>query len=276
MQAIKSYIENTKDTFCPSNIQNIDGKQLLFTNPNGSIDQLLNGKILQVVGDVALWDAEKIPKVEKWITDLLTLDVPHTILYGYTGRRTESRHGVNELVSNLLDKNIINNVVGMIVYPQSFDAYFNWKCTVPNTCKTIICTGPNCNFGDDMEIGDSKTDELICVEGGIQSFAQIVNVMIAHVSSQSSVIKSLYGCRTERGATFFSATRFIGFIKSELTLLEEDQVREKIAQYLAQYEMYDAKREDASTKDQLWYDAMGLFYENKLWKYMHLCEIESI
>jgi hypothetical protein len=49
--------------------------------------------------------------------------------------------------------------------------------SISERCKNLIVTLGDATFGDDMHVSDPITDVLIMLEGGVQSFAQAVNVL---------------------------------------------------------------------------------------------------
>src|SRR6056297_61123 len=165
---------------------------------------------IQVVGDVDYWDPEKIKLVEHELRYKLCSNEFSHINYGYTGRIRDNSYGVNTMVSRIADKNeaIAKKLIANVVSFHTPHAIKNWGCTTSNSCTKFVCVGPDAKFGDDIIITDLMCGEIICVEGGIQSFRQVLNMLIL-----DRRVPLIHGCRTEESARYFSCSRFLNYCR---------------------------------------------------------------
>jgi hypothetical protein len=137
--------------------------------------------ILQVVGDSGTaYSPAAIKRIKALLQDLLT---PRTILeYGYTATLHDANWIVNNLIST--DPDLASRTIANIVF-ESAKAVRDWGCEATGHAKTFALVydeGKETRFGDDVFVSDDimvkgKGDVMICVEGGVQSFEQVVSVL---------------------------------------------------------------------------------------------------
>jgi len=249
-----------------NNIQDL--KEHVFIKKIKDAFQIEN--CIQVVGDVTLWDKQKIPIIQERLFEILNDEKFSHVNYGYTGRKckkTGKRYGVNTMTSLLADScdSIGNKIIGNLVDFHTTHAIKNWGCTTSKECKNFVCVGPNCRFGDDIMISDLMCSEMICIEGGMQSFRQVVNMLLLERKVQCFI-----GARTKtEGERFFSCSRFLQNFQNKEELSAEE-IQKEIENFMQNFVKYDKNKEDHKTKDPLFNDAIEKFIEYKLWKKLNL------
>lgn len=252
----------------------------------------MTGKqILQIVGDSGLFSPEGTVFGRNFLRKYLESDC--VIEYGYTGHQSgnvqlDTNSFINEFIDAHPDQanRVLANVVGHTVW-----AIQQWHCYVSPHVRNFVTVYNNSGmnetpqyeadkqisgfttFGTDVLISDFiGLDKLICLEGGAQSFQQIVNALL-----QDIPVDLVYNLRTSSGETMFSAARFLKLIDDEFT--EKQQLsKEVIIQIFNKYKsslasMFNEAKQDFKTKQALFDAAMHLFIENNLFQKVHvLCK----
>ncbi|MES2141719.1 MAG: hypothetical protein V4471_02385 [Pseudomonadota bacterium] len=170
-------------------------------------------------------------------TVLQTLMQKHQgpVLYGFTSNKDG---GANGVVGEWLENNpeYSNKVVANIVYPESIIAIQDWECTYSEAVKNYLVVfddQKDCHFGDDVALSDNLAKKLLCLEGGVISFCQIVNTLIYHDDPEITVI---HGLRDKKNRSWFSAAELISKLKKANSI--EDSIKIKNA-YLNDKKLYD-------------------------------------
>lgn len=248
-------------------------------------------KIVQVVGDSGNFSVNgtKCGKLflEKHLKD------EYLIQWGFTekGRKGDSVHAINQLVTNFLDdkpsryRHSLANVVDF----HTPKAIQDWGCsTTKSNLHYYLVYGDAC-FGDDMVSSDALTDIAFFIEGGIQSLGQLFNFLSKGIE--------IYGVYNLRGyhnpdcfnqqmgkyLDYFSVGEFIDLLKAEIDR-KNDLNKEQIEQFKNDYlnpstgkkrYLFNPSRPDAPTKQAIWDKAWAKFIKEELWKKLHLCHFEK-
>lgn len=234
----------------------------------------VNGrKIIQIIGDSFLYSAEGTKAIYE-ILDKFTLSGGYVLEYGYTGYQKGDQCCINGVVNRLLDtRNVdaIANVVG-----QTYIALKEWKCTGSKKAKNFIMVVGNelgtynmSKFGDDIEVSDKLCDGMICFEGDIQCFAQIVNCL-----KYNKTVYISDGHRTSERAKHFSIATFL---KRIIAAHPSDKCIMKIIfEYFKDVDkLWCDTDNDADTKNHLCEYAFTEFITNKLYKKLYLIKTFS-
>ena len=157
------------------------------------------------------------------------------VLYGFTSNKNG---GANGVVGKWLENNpeYNNKVVANIVYPESITAIQDWECTYSEAVKNYLVVfddKKDCHFGDDIALSDNLAKKLLCLEGGVISFCQIINTLIYHDDPEITVI---HGLRDKENRSWFSAAELISKLKKSNSI--EDSIKIKNA-YLNDKKLYD-------------------------------------
>ncbi len=266
-------------------------KELDFTEVRRSIlkelDLPADTKIAQVIGDSGRFSPLGTKIGAKFLKDHLSDD--QLLLWGYTGKPVDDRGctEVNQLVTEWLESRparfrmALANVVDL----HTPLAIREWKCSIGVQNQNFFLVHGGATFGKDIESSDALTEKAFCLEGGIQSFAQIVNFLSRDVS-----VSGIYNMRGENNPdtfhegmggylTYFSAGEFIDLLQKELLLKGEltfTQVEKFKDNYLQGRYLYNPSRKDAPTKQGLWDKAWKSFVEQKLWLKLSLCQFKNV
>lgn len=232
---------------------------------------------LQVIGDSALFSVTGT-KTAKVFLETILKKHPGLVLWGYTGNidRSTNTADTNQLVSQWLDsdprryKRALANVVDF----HTVKAVEEWKCSIPFDNLNFYMVYGHAEFGDDVISSDVLTDRAVVLEGGIQSFLQMVNMLSFKVKMQC-----LYNIRGRvaridgKNKKFFSASEFchILFKNTVGKSLSKEQVEKCLENYLMDHVLFDVKKPDASTKQKLFDLAWNKFINEKLWTRLNLC-----
>lgn len=165
------------------------------------------------------------------------------IEYGYTGYMCENEMEVNSFVNEFINQDpsrarrVLANIVG-----HSHVAVTQWGCKASPHVKNFIvvyndggsieaqCT----KFGDDIFISDNilnvaEGDSLICLEGGFQSFRQVVNCLKSGLH-----VDFVYHLRKPGGEKLFSTAIFLNKVRTAFSLnpmLSGQDVKNIFAEY---------------------------------------------
>jgi hypothetical protein len=138
---------------------------------------------IQIIGDSARFGEDRIAFAKQVLFDVLNKHPKHVILYGLTGGAAD----VNALVSAWInsDPEKQTRSIGNAVCIHTPMAIKAWGCEVGDVTNTAVVY-PDALFGADVSLSDNfvpQYDEApgtsmgICLEGGAQSFSQVVNML---------------------------------------------------------------------------------------------------
>lgn len=196
-----------------------DFKRLLIASLGSS-----TSRIIQIIGDSRKLGEEGSAFGRKFLQEHC-FSQNCLIEYGYTGYMCENEMEVNSFVNELLNRmpnqscRVLANVVS-----ESHIAVEKWGCKVSQHVKNFIvvyndagtleekCT----KFGDDVFISDNLLnvadgDSIICLDGGFQSFRQVVNCLKLGLR-----IELVYNLRKPGGEKLFSTATFLNKVRIAL------------------------------------------------------------
>lgn len=197
-------------------------------------------KIVQIIddcpgtfdGEAQLWVKKEL---QKRVVGLETSDDGKPLyLYGTTGKKANKAGipamGTNTTFAQVLEllegaeSDISERVVGNVVNGGTTMVIDKFGCIVSGLVKTLlhVWSEEGAKFGADTLLSDNllgKGDTVICLEGGPQSFAQLLTLVANDCNIE--VFDNLRGttnpdCRTPDGeqAIFLSASSFVKHIQS--------------------------------------------------------------
>lgn len=209
--------------------------------------------------------------------------------YGFTGyldadrKRLDINSFLNEWVEN--DPSRASKVVASVV-GHSVVALDKWGCRVTDKLKHFVVVYNDngtsegfTTFGADVYASDNilraeDGDYLVILDGGPQSFTQATNVMANGV-----MIKVLFNLRSDDNQGFFSAGEFFSLVQDALKSnpsLSQEGVKQILSEYLVDHKAWDAKRNDASTKEKLFYGTVEKFIGQNIYqKLLNLADIQK-
>lgn len=256
----------------------------------------------QVVGDSATFMPNGTQKGRDFLR--AQLDPEDCVLYGYTGHQDEDTACANALVAQILEdrpeqaERTLANAVDL----HTPMALTKWGCVVSQQVSNILLvhSPEGARFGDDIAASDGMTNKkMICLEGGVQSFSQMVNCL-----GNDIPISAIFNLRGDKNPStlnkdtgeylpFFSAAEFVGFLQSKFATMAKDQAFD-IAElsrvdldrlkdeYLSKEDgsvrrhLFNPYRPDAGTKTALFNAAWEKFIADKIWtKIPALCHVEN-
>ena len=252
-----------------------------------------NFPVLQVVGDSAAFSLQGTQKAMKFLQQHLSSH--SAIAYGYTGHfGSDGTQCVNAAVSTYIIQNgLVGQTIGNLVGFHTPTALDSWGCSGPTLNHYLLVYGKDESrretgtvFGDDITTSDFLSDQLIMLEGGIQSFRQACNFLL--LERPIIALTGLRGEKTRFALTedgqsknYFTAPEFLEFMKNKVkdgkeeTTPSDEILNGWYDEYLHTRLLSDPKRGDYDTKKKLLDDAWKLFKGEKLYKKLHLFTCEN-
>lgn len=257
-------------------------------------------KILQVIGDCIPFSSRGTERAKGILASILE-QPDQLLLWGYTGSKKDDgrRLDLNQLINEWVDASDVrgNRVLANLLDVDTPRALIEWNCLGAQTAKNFYLVYGGAKFGEDIVSSDSITDKACCFDGGIQSFRQMMNLLMRDVT-----IQCYYGLRNEKDSyksnvawqnKYFSAVEFIKFIRDNIQEyyvyngLAEREVPEAMEivndflelwkdDYLTMYPLYNPEVRDASSSQALFQAGWNLFLERQLWRKLHLCQFSAI
>jgi hypothetical protein len=251
---------------------------------------LAEESVMQVVGDSGRFSPEGTTFGRTFVRE--HLPGRFAIEYGFTGYKTGGQElDANSFLNEYIDETpgqaprILANILGHTVL-----AIKKWGCYVSPLVQHFVVvyngagmtedpqfdengkkTAGFTTFGDDVTMSDSICDRLLCLEGGAQSFLQVVNVLRQH-----HPVEVVYNLRKAADAKMFSAARFLQMVDAAFVngkAPDKEQVKlifQKYAQSLNA--MFNTGKPDYKTKKALFEQAMDAFIEDGIFERTHeLC-----
>lgn len=223
-------------------------------------------QVIQVVGDSAKYTEEGTERGKEFLFKDLSSNC--LIEYGYTSHDSPTRRCVNAIVGNIIEENNLQHrAIGNLVNRHSKTALTEWGCTgIPLKHYMIVYNEEGTVFGDDTISSDFFGDTLRVLEGGIQSFQQIVHALM--LDQKVEAISNLRTFETAQfeGKYYFSATEFL----KQLLHDKPTDLQAWYDAYLDKHLIANPKRGDYATKKPLLDNAWKLFIENNLYEKLHL------
>lgn len=214
-----------------------------------------NKWVIQVVGKCTLYSKEQTAFIKTFLKQHIQVKKDqgfYPILeYGLTGftdfkGRTDINVAV-EMVADELNIPVIANTVGL----HTREVIMNGaRYSKTASCFTLV---EGARFGDDIEISDKICDEIICFNGGVQSFAQCINC----ISYGKPVL-----CITDRNPSKYLSTKLL---KKLYNCMSEEECVAVLQKYMEKVELFDNTKQDASTKQALFDNSWAKFIKERLW-----------
>jgi len=273
-------------------------KQRILTTINAP-----SPRVLQLVGD-SNWFGKQGLKTGR---QLMAQRLPenHVIEFGYTSRKRDGNAVcINGLVNEYLDQypeeasRVLANILGQTVV--ALGSWGAWASPHIRNFVVVYNEGQGTDakpvyekvngeqiagyttFGDDVTMSDEMCDELICQEGGAQSFRQAVNVLIRNIP-----IQLIFNARQTKGENpkaqdLFSAARFLYMVRQTYngdTPPARDVVQAIFDKYVTSFgttyvekvqqtlpNLFDYTKEDWETKMHQFKKATAAFFDHELYK----------
>lgn len=193
---------------------------------------------IQIIGDSAAFSDKAHQFLLEKLAELQTFK--GLIFYGFTGE------GANGIVADLIEKEIIlaEKVVANIVANESLKVIEDFECRYCKKIKNFFIVDDGhggCQFGDDINLSDSLAEQLICLEGGVISFGQILNTLMLHEQPQITLYTGLRNKdNTDLERRLFSASELFLTLKQAIQdnhLENSDQFEKILNDYLEQHRL---------------------------------------
>ncbi len=213
------------------------------------------------------------------------------ILWGYTGRGEagEATHEVNQLVNNFLEREkLFGRCLANVVDIHTVKAIREWGCNVATNNINFYLVHGNALFGDDVLSSDSLTDSAICLEGGVQSFRQLVNFISRGIeihgvfNLRGPLNPATFNKKLNQYLIYFSAVEFLYLLSEELKAkfpAASDAPVEFIEAFKDNYRqthhLFNPDANDAMTKSALFAAGWEQFITEKLWLKLDKCHFEE-
>ncbi|MGL4348072.1 MAG: hypothetical protein ACRCSV_01240 [Chlamydiales bacterium] len=287
-------INNKRVFFVHKDLQ----KEINFCNARSGILSHLklaeDTKILQVIGDCIPFSKLGTERAKDILPPIL--EKPNQLLlWGYTGSQKDHgrRLDINQILNTWVDESPLrgNQVLANVLDIDTPRALKEWNCLGSETTKNFYLVNGDATFGEDIASSDFLTDKACCFDGGIQSFRQMMNLLMRDID-----IQCYHGFREKKNVvqnTYFSAVEFIKFIRGNIqeyykyNNLTEGKIPEKMEvaneflelwrdSYLEIHPLYNPEVNDPSNRDALFQVAWNLFLEKELWKKLNLCQFSAV
>lgn len=239
------------DKFCRALINNFTFESL----PN-------NNKILQVVGNCKLYTRKHTHLITEFLKQLMQVYyesgfVP-VVEYGLTGfsdlydKNYQARYDINMIVEKVCEELGVETIANTVTI-HTCQAIKEWGARFSKTAK-LFTVVPG-YFGDDIDVTDNICDELVCFDGGVQSFAQCINCLTLnkHVIVVGGFPRTGY----------FSCAEFMEILGRCTT---EDECYDAYDLYFSLVGLVNKKQNDATTKHALFQKAWNKYVKNRLWE----------
>lgn len=246
---------------------------------------------IQIIGDSGRFSTDGTRKARRFLCG--EIDGAGLVEYGFTGYRSDdgSELDINSFVNERADedpemaKRVLANIVGHTpVAIQKWGRYgspnVHHYVVVYNDYSTdqepAYVDGKKVSgfttFGNDVTMSDhllqqADGDRFICLEGGVQSFLQVMNAL-----QQNIPVTLVDGLRKPEKESLFSATRYLRAV-SAASERDSDLSREGAQAVFDEYErtlesIWDPNKADFKTKKELFDAAMERFIGGELYKRM--------
>jgi len=188
-----------------------------------------NPPIIQVIGDSSDFNPAALGYLRQFLFTFLDKRPLHHVLYGITSQRYGTNGLINEWIA--LSPANLARTLGLGVSLHTLLALTDWH-NVAGEVSHLTMLYPDGKFGDDLDVSDNfvpqfdnapGASEGICLDGGVQSFLQLVNMLKLDI-----LLWCLEKLRNpnnpayqvgEHLVAFFSAAEFFNTIKRERQLV---------------------------------------------------------
>lgn len=282
--------------------QDLSEIKKFFAQFKNKITKLMGVKkndALQLIGDSNQFSREGTEWARKFLKKRFAK--AGLIEYGFTGYKTAYKSDVNTFVNEYVDEHpdqahrILANIVG-----QTIQALNQWGTSGSPNIRNFVVVYNNAGvvdvpkfnekfekisgfttFGDDIMMSDylfspKDNDRFICLEGGAQSFKQVINGLLSGVPTVL-----VYNIRKTENEKFFSTARFLklindGFDKGQVP--SKEKVKEIYDAYVKTLvSLWDARRPDYETKKALFEKAIQEFIDDGVYeKVGSICSFKNV
>lgn len=206
---------------------------------------------IQIIGDSAAFSVKAHQFLLDQFAELKKFE--GLIFYGFTGE------GANGIVADLIKKEttLAKKVMANIVANASLEVIEKYDCPHSKEIENFFIVDDDngdCQFGDDINLSDALAAQLICLEGGVISFGQILNTLMLHKNPQ---ITLYIGLRNEDNTglerRLFSASELFLALKQAIqaNCLENSEQFERILNhYLQQHRFTSRNNNEEELKKQ--------------------------
>jgi hypothetical protein len=221
-------------------------------------------KIIQVIGDCDLFSSNGTEYAYNFLKNCFKDKI--IVEWGLTGRINTK---LKQLDTNCLTGELIRELklpyIANIV-DHTIDAISMWKCQYLECAKQFVYVYDleKTLFGSDIKVSDETCDMCIVLEGGAQSFAQVINCL-----SLDKNIVLLHGLRTDENRKYFSVAEFFYIIKQNNTM----DIQKIYKDYIDNKLLINFKKGDAKTKKSLYDYAWKFFMDESIWTKLDNCKI---
>lgn len=242
-----------------------------------------SSKIIQIVGDSKEFSVEGSLAGRAFLDKhLADADV---VEYGYTSHNADALKGptrcVNALVSNYIVENDLGAVTIANIVGHSIRALEAWGCKVPYTAVENYVLVYNGNFdegeftkfGDDTPISDGVMDELLLLDGGMQSLRQTASALERGIK-----VFGITGLRNHDDKLFVSGAALLLHLKRKFEAdsipSTSEEFKGMLEGYFASFKDFDKTRSDADTKKALMDQAIEVLSKDTV--YPRIADLVSI
>src|SRR3990167_9156855 len=217
---------------------------------------------VQIIGDSQPFTSSGTKIAKLAVDHFVNKQYPQSIvMFGFTGKRNEHANiDANYALTSLM-----------------VDDKINANRVLANTVDF------------DTPLTDQLTDTAaICLEGGIQSLLQLINLLHNNVRVTGvSGLRDLSDIKNSRyfdpdsNKPYLSAVHFLEFIKNKVAKvaapkdISDSDVKGWIDEYLCAFALSNKNAKDGATKEKLWNEAKKKLYDFKIWEKLDLFVVKT-
>lgn len=240
--------------------------------------------IVQILGDSQCFSVAGTTEGRAFLEQHLSKE-NQLIQWGLIGRgsqREEIRNANQIAAECIAKKGLHGRAIANVVASQTVKAIKAGACQVPENTTNFILLQENASLSD-RAFWDSIVDEALVLEGGIETFQKIVNLLEGEVE-----VRGLYNLRGPvNPATFsktlnhyvdcFSASEFLHLLKLALIKFSNPEkagiyfIEQFKVLYLKDHLLCNPDLPDAEAQEALFETAWNQFIEQKLWLKLDNC-----
>jgi hypothetical protein len=238
--------------------------------------QTYSGK--QIIGDSAAFSEEANKFLLNKLAELKKFE--GVIFYGFTGE------GANGVIAELIEEKILSaeKIIANIVANESLAVIEKYQCRYSEKVQNFLIVDDGhggCQFGDDINLSDPLAEELICLEGGVISFGQVLNTLIYHEKPHIVIYTGLRNKdNTGLERPLFSASELFLTLqqaKQNNRLENSDQFEKIIINYLKDHRLNPHNKDNNELKQKQIQAYFEKFKQLKKTTQQHIIDkIESI
>lgn len=241
-------------------------------------------EMVEIVGDSGLFSKAGTLAAKKFLDQFLT-EKEYLVEYGYTGhgQNNDSRMDVNQCVSSWIDAKPARGAKSLanVISFTTPEVIRKFNCNVSSSCRNffLVIGEDKFGFGSDIISSDTLPKKGICLEGGAQSFAQVMNML-----EQNAEIHVLWNLRDPSLAKNFDADtgkiptfscgEFLYMLKQE-TNLNKEKVEEFVAKYFSTHVLNNKNKYDANDKAGLFSLGIQKLIDKEIWKKLDLVQFHQ-